>query len=447
MRMYKLLTALVALFPLLLLAQVPDTAWTKTYDFWDNHMVDEIQQTLDGGYIIVGNANLFAFLIKIDSSGDTIWTKRYWSGTTGNSVQQTPDSGYVFTGLITGNGNDILLVKTNKFGDTVWTNRYGDANHQTGQSVRQTYDNGYIIAGYTASGSGYYDIFLVKVDSLGVSEWTKTYGGVDYDFGLDVCETTDHGFAVVGYTRSFGAGDFDVWLLRTDIDGDTLWTKLYGGAYYDAGHSIQQTSDDGLIIVGTLFGSYGDVGLIKTDMNGDTSWTKRYGGANQDVGQSVKQTDDGGYIVSGHTYSMGPGTPECPNVYIIRTDSIGNSQWQKIMGRENYHDYGNSVLQTSDRGYLVAGSFAYYPTGEPDSIWLIKLEPDVDVKENPAVTTTKEHDCVGATIFRGFLQLPKDKSCQVFDITGRAVIPDNIKPGIYFIEVNGKITRKIVKVR
>jgi len=158
-----------------------------------------------------------------------------------------------------------------------------------------------------------------QVDTL----WTNTFGGSDEDYGHAVQQTDDGGYIITGYTRSFGAGSADIYLIKTDSNGDTLWTKTFGDSLIDSGKSVQQTSDGGYIITGYTksFGSGGsDVWLIKTDSNGDSLWTKTFGGNGWDYGVSIQKTFDGGYIFTGATYSYGNGESD---VWLIKTDSDG----------------------------------------------------------------------------------------------------------------------------
>jgi len=205
----------------------------------------------------------------------------------------------------------VGLLKTDSDGNTLWTRTYGGSSDEKGYSAQLTSDGGYIIAGYTGSfGAGRSDVYLLKTDSSGDTLWTRTCGGSDSDCGYSVQQTSDGGYIIAGETESFGAGDDDVYLVKTDSDGDTLWTRSYGGSGYDRGRSVQQTSDGGYIIAGytNSFGAGNtDVWLLRTDSSGDTLWTRTYGEMPYDYGHSVELTSDGGYIIAGDTRSFGAG--------------------------------------------------------------------------------------------------------------------------------------------
>jgi hypothetical protein len=172
-------------------------------------------------------------------------------------------------------GNDVYLIKTNPSGDTQWTRTYGGDSADYGYSVQQTSDGGYIVAGWTASfGAGDHDVYLIKTNASGDTQWTRTYGGTSRDYANSVQQTSDGGYIVAGLTESFGAGGYDVYLIKTDASGDMRWTRTYGDTSDDEGNSVQQTSDGGYIVAGGtwFFGAWDwDVYLIKTDANGSAA--------------------------------------------------------------------------------------------------------------------------------------------------------------------------------
>ena len=210
----------------------------------------------------------------------------------------------------------------------------------------------------------------MNLDANGDSLWTTTFGGLVFDVGNCVQQTTDGGYIIMGGTDSFGNGDRDAYLIKTDGNGVEQWNQTFGGTAYDVGNSVQQTTDGGYIITGRT-GSYGpgdkDVYLIKTDGNGDSLWTKTFGGSAFDLGTSVKQTPDGGYIISGGTNSFGNGERD---VYLIKTDGNGTELWNKTFGGSSI-DIANSLQLTSDGGYIIIG-FTEYPGNGDRDLLLIK---------------------------------------------------------------------------
>jgi len=359
----------------------PITVWTKTFGGSGGDEGYSVDQTTDGGYIITGYTLSYGaggadvWLIKTDANGDTLWTKTFggsdWDR--GYSVKQTADGGYIITGCTSygAGGGDVWLIKTDANGDTLWTKTFGGCCWDRGNSVDQTADGGYIITGWISYEPGETDVWLIKTDANGDTLWTKTFGGSGEDMGNSVDQTTDGGYIITGYTLPYGAGGGDVWLIKTDANGDTLWTKTFGGSGHDEGYSVKQTADGGYIIAGYTW-SYGagggDVWLIKTDANGDTLWTKTFGGSGHDEGYSVKQTADGGYIITGCTWSYGAGGGD---VWLIKTDANGDTLWTKTFGG-SCEDRGYSVKQTADGGYIITGYTWSYGAGGPD-VWLIKL--------------------------------------------------------------------------
>lgn len=252
-----------------------------------------------------------------------------------------------------------------KFRKVIGTDRY-----DYGMSAKQTTDKGYIIGGSTSgAGNGSTDVYIVKTDSLGQQKIKKTFGGLNIDKGICIRQTKDTGYIIVGYTNSFGAGGYDVYLIKTDSSLNELWAKTYGGTDWDFGNCVEQTTDGGFIICGSTY-SYGrgneDYYLIKTNINGDTLWTKTFGGTKEDVANSVIQTSDGGYILTGTTKSMGDSLGD---FYTIKTNALGDTIWTNKFGGSHL-DYGNDILESQYGGYIVGGetqSFSYV-IGSSDGI-------------------------------------------------------------------------------
>ena len=360
--------------------------WSKTFGGEAEDKGMAVVETIGGGFAIAGykssEANGWgnAWLIKTYADGNKEWDQTYGGrGSDGAySVQQTNTGGYILVGYTNAYGNggdDIWLIKTNFHGHKEWSRVFGGSQNEYGRSVRETGDGSYIIVGETNSfGSGNYDIYLVKVDTAGNKLWDHTFGGLGDDIGYEVRETADGGCIIAGRTRSFGRGGDDAWLIKTNFLGEKEWSKFYGGSEYDFGRSVQQTVDGGYIMAGGT-SSYGsgntDVWLVKVDSKGNKKWDQTYGGNKADAGYMVQQTTDGGYIIAGETSSFG--SRGYSDVLLIKTDSLGNKKWQKSFGGKEV-DRGYSVYQTTDGGYIVAGETSSDGEGNND-IWLIKVSP------------------------------------------------------------------------
>ncbi|MDE2180364.1 MAG: hypothetical protein KGJ40_05895, partial [candidate division NC10 bacterium] len=291
----------------------------------------------------------------------------FTSGTT-VTLTATPDAGSTFSGWsgnCSGSSSPTTVTMTAAKSCTAtfaatptpsFAKTYGGANDDWIGSIRQTTDGGYIVAGYTTSfGAGNADAWVLKLDATGAVQWQKTYGGVGYDEATSIQQTTDGGYIVAGYTNSFGAGYQDAWVLKLDSTGTVVWQQTYGGTDYDYATSIQQTTDGGYIVAGRTrsFGGAGfdDAWILKLNSTGTVEWQKTYGGTGGDEATSIQQTTDGGYIVAGST-SFGAGNADA---WVLKLDAVGAVQWQRTYGGAA-NDYATSIHQTADGGYIVSGT-------------------------------------------------------------------------------------------
>ena len=321
------------------------------------------------------------------SQKNTIWTKTFGSkySEAGRSVCETTDGGYIVAGFTYSFGegySDVYLLKTDSTGNEVWMKTYGGEGWDYGYSVCQTQDGGYAVAGYTSSfGAGLKDVYLIKTDSYGDTLWTKTIGGPKVDVGRSICETENGDLVICGFTQSEGNGEEDVYLIKTASNGELLWTKTYGYSRSETGQDVCVTNDGGLIIVGShgtenLNTGNQDFYLIKTDENGIITWQNNYGNSTSphpfDWANSVCLKADGGFIAAGNSDAVSPF-----EAYVVNTDAEGNEIWKKNYG-ERFYDYGNSIAITSEGNLILCGATKNNET-EDKNLYLTMLTPDGEI--------------------------------------------------------------------
>jgi parallel beta-helix repeat protein len=361
---------------------VPATEWSKYYGGADADDAWSVVQTADGGYLVVGDtvsygSGIYDFwIVKTDSSGNQEWAKTYGGSASdrARSVARTFDGGYIVAGYTDPPGSDpadVWIVKIDAMGTKQWDLQWGGSNRDMAYSVIQSSDGRYIVAGYTMSfGAGSEDAFLLKIDPvLGTSY--VVYGGPNSDIARCAVQTCDGGFAIAGYTKSYGSGSYDFWLIKTDYAGNMLWQKTHGNTGSDMAYSIVQTSEGGYILAGdTDYYTAGscDFWVVKTNSVGNLAWSQKFGGTGFDSASSVVQTCDGGYLIAGETASFGA---VLEDFWVVKTDSEGFEQWNQRYGGSG-SDRAYSALQASDGGYAIAGPTSSFGAGSTD-FWLVKL--------------------------------------------------------------------------
>ena len=352
----------------------------------------KIIPAFDSAYLIVGSTASFGqglfdiFLVKINEEGETLWTRTY--GGEGNDygydIIATFDSSYLIVGSTSSfgqGGGDVYLLKVDSNGQIIWQRTYGGIYPDGGFSITFTYDSSYVITGYTKSFSNNLDcdLYLLKINQNGELLWEKIYGlrgfGLD-EFGYCVKETKDSGLVIVGYGRfPYGHGVDDIWLLKTDSEGETLFTKVFGGELCDYGYFLIPNENNEILLIGYAGSFNTNVYLIKTDSLGNSLWQRNYGGSGYDIGYGGI-LEDNNYLIVGSTESFGQGQND---VYLIVIDNNGNLIFSNTFGGSNV-DKGYSITKARDGNFLIVGYTLSFGQGSAD-VYLIKFSYPQAIKE------------------------------------------------------------------
>ncbi|MEO8147399.1 MAG: T9SS type A sorting domain-containing protein [Bacteroidia bacterium] len=398
-----------------------------------------IIQTYDSGYVVAGftdsndsdvtgNHGYWDYwVVKLNASGTIEWQKSL-GGTDYDiaySIIQTSDSGYAVAGFsesndgdVTGNhGNrDYWVVKLNATGTIEWQKSLGGTGDDEAHSIIQTSDNGYIVAGYSVSNDsdvtgnhGLKDYWVVKLNVSGTIEWQKSLGGTSDDEAWSVIQAYDSGYVVAGQTESIDGditgnhGYIDYWIVKLNASGAIQWQKTFGGTNQEYAYCIIQTHDSGYAVTGTSVSNDGDVTVnhgggdywvVKLNASGAIEWQKSFGGTTGDIANSICQTYDSGYVVAGYTYSNDvdvTGNHGSFDYWMVRLNASGTMEWQKCLGGTG-NDNASSIIQTSDNGYVVAG-YSYSNDGDVTGnhgyfdYWIVKLAQTTGI-ENLSTSNT-----------------------------------------------------------
>ncbi|MEN6342839.1 MAG: YiiX/YebB-like N1pC/P60 family cysteine hydrolase [Methanospirillum sp.] len=399
------------LLPVAAVGASPNIAWVHTYGENRYDGFKSVQQTADGGYILAGWLlstdgdaidKKYAWIVKLDGTGTLEWQRQLGSNMFQSlSIRQTTDGGYILAGMTSDPTvpgyhvfhdiydnrtvfcGDMWVAKLDAAGGLVWQRALGGSAVEDAFSVQQTADGGYILAGWlhstdgdvTGHHGGSSDAWVVKLNDVGGLVWQRALGGSSGECAYSIQQTADGGYVVAGYTGSTdgdvtgypdGRGP-DVWAVKLNATGGLVWQKRLGGTGNDIAYSVQQTADGGYILAGETHSTDGDVTgyhgdydawAVKLNDVGGLVWQRALGGSGDDIAYSVQQTADGGYVVAGWTFSTdgdvtgyhgGQG-----DAWAVKLNDMGGLVWQKCLGGTG-GEWANSVQQTADGGYVVAG--------------------------------------------------------------------------------------------
>ncbi|MGC4040146.1 MAG: T9SS type A sorting domain-containing protein [Flavobacterium sp.] len=509
----KKIVSLIILLAANCFSQAPTIQWQKTFGGIHEENAYSVLQTADGGYIFAGRANsgngdvvgyswaysLFngdAWIVKTDAAGTIEWQKLYggFSNDSALRIIPTSDGGYAVAcissstdGTVTNNigGYDYWILKLSATGDLQWQKNLGGPGDDFVRDIKQTPDGGYIVIGYSSSnlpnGHGMKEVYLVKISSTGVIQWWKPFGGSNDDLGNSVALTPDGGYIITGTTKS-SDGNFtsnhgmsDIFAIKINSIGTIEWQKTMGGSNEDFGQSIIALPDGSYVLSAASSSSNGDITttnrgstdlwIAKLDTTGNIVWQKSFGGSSSDCydGSRISQTSDGGFVICGSTTSgsgdaSGNHGSGIEDIWVVKLDSDGTKQWHRCFGGGG-EDYGYSIIETSDKGYMVSGMGRVdvgtnpqyadwtYNAQRSYEAWLIKLEPDsfllsvpentmasITVFPNPAKDILNIHASNNATISK----------ITITDLLGKKVLEQsennqidvqNLAKGVYAIQV------------
>jgi Secretion system C-terminal sorting domain len=327
-----------------LLRAQPNIEWAKTFGGTNADQARSIRQSLYGGYIVAGTTS--------SNNGDVF----------GNH-----------------GGVDFWILKLDALGLIQWKKTYGGNSDEQPYSIQLTKDGGYVVVGYTLSNNGdvsgnhgYYDVWVLKINDIGVIEWQKCLGGSDWEEAWDIQQTKDGGYILAGRSRlpdgdvTANHGALDYWVVKLDSTGALEWQRSHGGSEDDMAYAVKQTFDGGYIVCGesssndgSVTGNKGssDYWVLKLNYEGKIEWQKSLGGASIDRANDIIQARDGGFIVLGQTYSTDgdvTGNHGNNDYWVVRLSKTGEVEWEKAYGGSN-EDFARSIQQTNDEGYILTG--------------------------------------------------------------------------------------------
>ena len=461
----------ISLISLLICAQ-PSIQWQKSLGGTNTDQAYSIQQTANGGYIVAGvsisnDGDVFnnhggsdIWVVRLDTNGAVLWKKTFGgsSDDRARSIQQTSDGGFVVVGHTVSNNGDVSgnhgdydawILKISSTGVIQWQRCLGGSAFDEAWDVQQSTDGGYIVIGGSSSSdgdltfnNGSSDFWVVKMNGSGTIEWQKSLGGSGFDLGYAIRQTNDGGYIATGEGGSNNGdisgfhGVTDFWVVKLTFDGKIEWERSLGGTSLDRGNDIQPTQDGGYIVYGQIRSSNGDVTgyhggydlwAVKLNKDGAIEWQRALGGSGEDYATSIYQTEDDGYIMTGQTQSTDGDVNDNDggaDLWIVKLSDTGAILWEKTLGGTQ-DEWGNSIEQTSDGGFIMAG-YARSNNGDVSEnkgktdYWIVKLSPESSFTSAPAPLPLEiSPNPAQNTISLKVPSLDKDLNILVTDLLGR----------------------------
>lgn len=380
--------------------------WQRMYGETHIDAAEAVVQLSDGDYVFLGMISApdntsQMLLCKTDRVGNSVWQSYIGTNniTYGMSLAIIPNEGFILAGStsVDSTQQDIYLVKTDLEGQIVWERTFGGLLNDVATSVQPTADGGFILTGYSETVDEQEELFLLKVNANGQTQWQNYFGGVQNERGEQVIVTADGGYAIVGFTESFGTGKKDILLIKTDFIGNEMWLKTYGNTNNNVGYGIVQNSEGGFVITGTNeFSSYypEDLYLMGVDATGNELWSNSYGGDARNKGFSIAPMEAGGYIVAGSSSPFFGTRPD--KFYAVRFSEQGNKVWERTFSND-FPAIARSIQPTLDGGFIIAGLAQKSDDIASQDAQLIKMDElgRIDTTFNVVVDNNSPLSCYG----------------------------------------------------
>jgi hypothetical protein len=452
-----------------LFAQV---TFTQKYPTVYDKTSREVLALSDGGYMIAGmtnNSNIVdadVYVMRTNGVGELLWSKIYGGSKPDYAygMIETSDGNFFIVGYTQSFGGgdyDVYLLKIDPAGNIIWQKNLGGFGNEEGREIIKTNDGNYVIVGTTNSNTSSQNAFLMKVDLSGAVLWTKYYGGPDKEYGNSVQQFSDGSLILTGQTYSSGNGKGDVYLVKTNSNGDVIWSKTFGGVQDEEGVSVVANSDGSCVTVirDSSGGRDIDIRVIKADIDGNIVWNKEYYGLAKDTPKRIRATKDGGYIIGAISRSFGW---IYPDIWLLKLNAMGDTSWTKHIGWGN-HEHCHDLKESAEGGYLVVGHTRSF--GPAQQILFMKIndsglvslkkindaENDWEVFPNPSTgeiqVNLKNHMVSDVHLLDAL-----GKQCEV-EVVCHATSKSlnlslkNKKPGVYFLSIvtgEAVLKRKII---